>query len=498
LVDAGLLVSLPSCLQQLMEVVVPPQQQQQQQQQQQVRDQQQQQQQPTHPRELLHLLEMLLSSVWAVFIILHAAVRLLCGTDAAHFLGVPGLPAVAPLLQACSLIKEYMLQPAGTAPEAGAASGGSNSNSTGNSNSSSSSSSSGEGTATQGLTWMLFEVHLAAGSLLVTLCGRLDAPGWQLDSGEAKQLLAHPVVPAVLAQLLAAWAMLLHGEHSSWMAAALQQQQAVLGEGSSSQQAEQQRRQGSKQRFRADLLSIPALHLDVRPGGKAYLEAAAARDWGEVGEKWQFYSLQALDIVRAQLVLLSARGWILAGVDEQQSHAWTKQISSYPLDLTSEVQLLAAGLVQRQRQQQQQMQRQQPLPLPQLPVAVVTDVTSSAHLLMSSNMLLHAQIAGTMQLGYAGFAPEPLQQFGLHLLQALAAPVQQLLLCPGDACGTHLLSQADVLQQQLYALRAALCGLAVVQHDDPDILVTGEPCCGHQHSWLYRTHEQVQAPVLCY
>jgi predicted secreted hydrolase len=55
--------------------------------------------------------------------------------------------------------------------------------------------------------------------------------------------------------------------------------------------------------------------------------------------------------------------------------------------------------------------------------------------------------------------------------------VQQLLLEPDDAIGAHLLTaDGERHQQQLYALRVALSGCAVVGWSDPDIFATGELC----------------------
>jgi hypothetical protein len=389
-----------------------------------------------------------------------------------------------PLLQACNSIHQvqmYMCLLRDTAAEGSAASSGSSSSRRG-----------GEAirSGTTVLEEAMFNAQLYAGYLLSGVCLAVDDPPRHVADGhatEAAYMLAHPVVPAVLLQLLAAWAMLLHREHNSWLAAASQQQQqqqqqpALSGQSSgssSSSSSTQQGRMGSgKQRFRADLLQVPAFHLGLPLGSESCLNTAAALNWDVYANQELFhrdaFTSEALNVMKALQVLLCARDVILSSSRQQLAQAWSQHLlSKQAMQLVLEVQLLAAGLVQRQRQERWQQQQQQQ------PQGQLGDVPQqsrcAAQLLVSRNTLLHAMIQAVMQLGYPGMAHATLQQWGLQLLQALAAPVQQLLLCLGDASGTCLLSGADVLQQQLYALRAALSGFAVVQHDDPDVVMSGE------------------------
>jgi hypothetical protein len=125
--------------------------------------------------------------------------------------------------------------------------------------------------------------------------------------------------------------------------------------------------------------------------------------------------------------------------------------------LVLELQLLAAAFVQRQRRQG----------------AALVGVRDATNLLLISNEVLHDHMLSLGQLSSPHLPPILLQQCGLQLLQALAAPVQQLLLEPDDDIGATL--QTDEWQrEQLYAFRAALSGCAMVQFDDPDISSTGE------------------------
>jgi hypothetical protein len=107
-----------------------------------------------------------------------------------------------------------------------------------------------------------------------------------------------------------------------------------------------------------------------------------------------------------------------------------------------------------------------------------------------------------MQHDMPHLPPMFLQQCGLQLLQALAAPVQQLLLEPDDAIGAHLLTAVHGgQQQQLYALRVALSGCAVVS-DDPDIFTTGEFClcmvlCRDQLIWQLANCDLLHLQHVC-
>jgi hypothetical protein len=104
----------------------------------------------------------------------------------------------------------------------------------------------------------------------------------------------------------------------------------------------------------------------------------------------------------------------------------------------------------------------------------------AAELLVSSNKLLHDLILGITQHFRPGCLHMLRHQYRLQLLQALAAPLQQLLLEPDDTVGAYLLKderQQQQQQQQPYALRVAASGFAVGNPDDPDIFSTGKSAC---------------------
>jgi hypothetical protein len=132
-------------------------------------------------------------------------------------------------------------------------------------------------------------------------------------------------------------------------------------------------------------------------------------------------------------------------------------LSAAAVRLVLQLQLLAAGEVQRQRQQQQPWQQHQ---------------RETVALLLNCNLLLTTQINAVAQIGYnrsSCLPPEVLQQAGLQLLQALAAPLQQLQLARAGGttpCSEVLGSKA---LDQLYALRAAASGFNIVH-------AGGEPC----------------------
>jgi hypothetical protein len=360
---------------------------------------------------------------------------------------------------------------------------------------------------------------MAAGDLLFALCKKVmqqQEPSEFADSDGGVFLNVLAGATSLLLRQLTAFAMLLHEEHIRLLDQAEQQQQqqvpAVSGQSSSSssssQLAEPGRRQPSKQRFCADQLDVRSFHLEVSQQTplfvrKAYLDAARTYEWGSAQEKWLLYSERACQMVYVKGVLIQLRYQILARSIQQP---FDYRHSMLPSEGTAakvvlELQLLAAAFVQRQQRQG----------------AVLDDAGPAAKLLVSSNRLLHdiilAHCAGCKQqptlpqgptwpqaptwpqgptlpqgptwpqqptlpqaptwpqqptLPHAlRVRPALLEQCGLQLLQALAAPVQQLLLEPDDATGAHL--QTDERQQQLYALRVIASGCAVVNCGDPDI-----------------------------
>jgi hypothetical protein len=436
-----------------------------------------------------------------------------------------GLHTVAPLLQACYNIQSQCAFSAwNTAdPDTDTLMASSSSSSSGTS------SSNNEGSLISRVAAAVFAVNVVAGDLLFALCKMMqqdqETPFTDSNSDALARMLSEPMVPVVLLQQLAALAMLLHEEHVSLLDVAEQQQQqqqqpalqsssssqpavssqsassssssqqANLGQSSSSsssqqadpgqssssssrqqadpgqssssssQQAEPGRRQPSKQKFCADLLDVPPFHLDMqqhRPdlASETYWDAARAYDWSSAGEKWLLYSQRAGEIVYALDILMRFRYWIHARSSQQQGFSWRSWLMSTEVHkLALELQLLAAAFVQRQRRQG----------------AVLDAVGYAGDLLVSSNRLHHDIILACMQHGLSRMPSGLLRQCGLQMLQALAAPVQQLLLQPGDAIGEYLRTAVHGgQQQQLYALRVALSGCAVVQRDDPDVFTCGE------------------------
>jgi hypothetical protein len=134
------------------------------------------------------------------------------------------------------------------------------------------------------------------------------------------------------------------------------------------------------------------------------------------------------------------------------------------VQLLLELQLLAAALMQRQRaaSQTQQQQRGE------------SQKEAEELLLMQTNHLLQLQIRAALQAtGSSCLPPEVLQQAGLQLLQALAAPLQQLQLgYPGGMPEKMIRVWGSCVRQQLLVLRAAAAGLASME-----VEVSGRCCC---------------------
>jgi hypothetical protein len=127
--------------------------------------------------------------------------------------------------------------------------------------------------------------------------------------------------------------------------------------------------------------------------------------------------------------------------------------------------LLTASFVQRLRATKQQQQQQE--------VEVLEGVDE---MLVQNNYLLQMQIRAVLQCtGSSSLQPEVLQQAGLQLLQALAAPLQQLQLCSRDNRLLELVkgwvNVGDRVAQQLFALQAAAAGLSELIPS-----TSGEPC----------------------
>jgi hypothetical protein len=92
-------------------------------------------------------------------------------------------------------------------------------------------------------------------------------------------------------------------------------------------------------------------------------------------------------------------------------------LSPAAVRLVLELLLLVSALMQRRRTASQQQQQQR------------VDHDYGESLLLQANQVLHIQIRAVLQVtGASCLPPEVLQQAGLQLLQALAAPLQQLQL----------------------------------------------------------------------
>jgi hypothetical protein len=257
-----------------------------------------------------------------------------------------------------------------------------------------------------------------------------------------------------------------------------QQQQRDPAAGSSSSSSsnllQQRSAQGAKQQHRADLLSIPAFHqhqdvLQLLPGGQAYLDAAAAA----LASKCR--SRDDAPSVASRLKLCWWTYILTSSMCDSLKHSPAQPLpgqsflvaSSAAVRLVLELVLLAAADLQRQQQGQ-------------IPAEDQGEVYQKFHrarheaavLLLDSNKLLHLQIRASLHAsGNSCLPPEVLQQAGLQLLQALAAPVQQLQLgmFSEEMAEVAMMPPAD----QLLALRAAATGLSVA-HAGPGPTSNGE------------------------
>jgi hypothetical protein len=313
----------------------------------------------------------------------------------------------------------------------------------------------------QKLQGALFGIHQAASMVLIAVDGLS-----QLDAGVAAEVFRlqnDPAVAEIQLQLLTAWTAQLHKQHTA------QQQQQQLSAGASSSST-QQRQQSAKQQHRADLLPIPAFHQDMLqllPGGQAYLDAAAeeAAAWGLTGEanaaQLQTYAGYCCQTISHYLHIKLQS---IAG--QQQLSRDALVMSGAAVRLALELQLLASGAVQRQREQhRQQQQRQQQVLSPQH-----QDIAGK--LAMQTWELLRLQIRALTATSCSCLPPEVLQQAGLQLLQALAAPLQQWQLSRvGDFYFEAV--AADMLRRfgdTLQVLVTAACGAqpreaSVGEHD---------------------------------
>jgi hypothetical protein len=247
-------------------------------------------------------------------------------------------------------------------------------------------------------------------------------------------LLQHPAVAELLLHTLIACTAQLHQRHMAYK--------------------QQQQQQQDKQQHRADLLAIPPYHQDLLqllPSGQAYQDAAAASfagfsNYGSCAEQQQVWMLGSS--------CCSALGRILChGFATPADRQSGPLLSAAAVRLMLELQLLAAADHQRWQQQQQQQQEEVESPAPAV-----------AMLVTNSSRLLHILIRAVTLASSSCLPPDVLQQAGLQLLQALAAPLQQLQL----GRGSRLLRYAQMLSsdaggnlgEACHALVAAACGPA--------------------------------------
>jgi hypothetical protein len=247
------------------------------------------------------------------------------------------------------------------------------------------------------------DVQLA---VIALLQGVLESEFWSSlprDAGAEQQrnsLLQHPAVATLLLQVLIACTAQLHKRHTAY-----------------TQQAKQQPNQPVKQQHRADLLHIPAFHTDMLqllPGGQAYLNAAAAAA-AACGVLNCSTEDEQLWFTAASCCSGMAQSVSRGSAHLRQAHV----VSAAAVRLVLELQLLAAAEHQRWLQQQQHSEQQQQ----QDELGAVL-----SNLLTNNGVLLHVLIRAVAQGSSSCLPPEVLQQAGLQLLQALAAPLQQLQL----------------------------------------------------------------------
>jgi hypothetical protein len=140
---------------------------------------------------------------------------------------------------------------------------------------------------------------------------------------------------------------------------------------------------------------------------------------------------------------------------QQQLGSSSVVVSAAAVRLLLELQLLTAGAVQRQRQHQvQQLLQQQPASTSRR-----RNITSM--LFVNCRKLLALVIQALAASSRSCLPPEVLQQAGLQLLQALAAPLQQLQLsAPGDSFDDYAISAEawSGFSKALYVLVTAACG----------------------------------------
>jgi hypothetical protein len=273
-------------------------------------------------------------------------------------------------------------------------------------------------------------------------------------------------------QLLTAWTAQLH----KWHTAQQQQQPPGTARASSSSSNSSSTRQLAKQQHRADLLSIPAFHLDMLhllPGGQAYLDAAAEDAAGlGMGEAAGAIHLRNFATSSCHTINLYLRRHLRSIAGQQQLSRSGLVVSGAAVRLALALQLLASGAVQRQREQQRQQQQQRQH------VLTPEDQTITDNFAVQTWDLLELQIRALVATSRSCLLPELLQQAGLQLLQALAAPLQQWQLSRAGDSFFHNKAVAGALPRfcdRLQGLVTAACG---TEPADPQMPA------GERHQWF--------------
>jgi hypothetical protein len=303
-----------------------------------------------------------------------------------------------------------------------------------------------------------------------------------VDAGVAADLLRlqhEPSLAEMQLQVLAAWTAVMHKDHAAHQQQQLLQQAlpAAAGESSSNSSSSsssrielqhQQPKQPAKQQWRADLLPIPAFHQDLLPllpGGQTYLDTAAraaSNLRGTVEERAVGIRGFANCCCCNLLHYLQHNPHRVSG--QQQLGSAAGVVSAAAVRLVLELQLLAAGAVQQQRQRQHQvpqLQQQQ-----QQPASPSEPLHSSDLLVFSCRELLQVLVRELAAAARSCLPPKVLQQAGLQLLQALAAPLQQLQLSgPGGSFYDSAATSQSLpdLGEALYVLVTAACGAQLLE-----------------------------------
>jgi hypothetical protein len=319
----------------------------------------------------------------------------------------------------------------------------------------------------------MFNVHGALG--MVVHCLYTDAKD-AMVAADLRGLQHEAAVAEMQLQVLVGWTAEMRKDH-----VAHQQQQQLLmqqelpvaaGESSSSSkhsscnpQQQQQLRQLGKQQWRADLLSIPAFHQDMLPlvpGGQAYLDTPgrATLTGAESGEG-RAIEFHEMANGCCCILIIYMQYYLNSGLSQQQLGGSSVLVSAAAVRLLLELQLLVAGAVQRQQLHQ----------VPQLLQQQPTGTSRWRHitnvLVINCRGLLTLLIRALAASVRSCLPREVLQQAGLQLLQALAAPLQQLQLsAPGDSFYDNAASAGGLtgFSEALYVLVTAACGAEELQN----------------------------------